>query len=205
MYTVYSRPGSGGFVAEAALELAGQPYRTVDEKRGSDNPEFVAVSPLRQVPALVLPDGASLTESAAIILLLAERHPASGIAPPPGAAGRVDFLRWLQFLAATLYPALMRYYFCQRSTTDPEGLEEVKAAAIIDSDRHFAIIDRALDGRPWMAGAEFSMADPYLAMLAHWVPSLGRPRSEWTNIVAHSERTKAHPVVARLNERHRFW
>lgn len=205
MYSVYSRAGSGGFVVEAALDIAGQKFRLLSERAGSDNPDFARVSPLRQVPVLVLPDGRSLTESAAICLLLAERHPDAGLAPAPGSPERIDFLRWLTFMAATLYPALLRFYYAERSTTDVTGIEAVKAAAVIESDRHFGIIEQALDGRAWIAGEPFSIADVYLLMLAHWVPGLDRPRPEWTNIMALCDRVKAIPAVARLNESHRFW
>ena len=205
MYTVYSRAGAGGFVIEAALEIAGQKFTLLNELAGSDNPDFVQVSPLRQVPVLILPDGRSLTESAAICLLLAERHPDAGLAPAPGSPERVDFLRWLTFMAATLYPALLRYFYAGRITAEPAGIEAVKAAAVIETDRHFGIIEQALAGRSWIAGEQFSIADVYLLMVAHWVPGLDRPRPEWTNIVALCDRLKGHPVVARLNESHRFW
>ena len=110
MYTVYSRPGSGGFVIEAALELAGQPYTVTNIARGKAAPEFLKISPLGQVPVLILPDESRLTESAAICLVLAERHPEAGLTPPPGAAERQEFLRWMMFMSSWLYPVLMRWF-----------------------------------------------------------------------------------------------
>jgi glutathione S-transferase len=205
MYTLYSRPGSGGFIVEAALSIAGAPFKVVNIDRKTPPPDFFRISPLNQVPALTLPDGRTITESAAICLLLSETYPRAGLAPHPGTPERADFLRWLMFLSSTLYPTMMRYFFCERSTTDKAGRAAVKDAAVIDFDRGFGIVDAALAGRQWLAGDTRSIADIYLLTLAHWHPAGDRPREEWTNIVRLCEALKTDPVVARLNESHRFW
>ena len=141
----------------------------------SRSPEFLKISPLGQVPVLTLPDGSVLTESAAICLLLAEQHPQAGLAPPAGAAGRAEFLRWMMFMSSWLYPVLLRWFYAQRYTTDPEGIDAVKAAAMREIDRAFMIVEQALEGREWLAAGNFSIADVYLAMLAHWHPVDDRP------------------------------
>ncbi|WP_442582950.1 glutathione S-transferase family protein [Mesorhizobium sp. ASY16-5R] len=205
MYKLYSRAGSGGFVAEAALRMAGAPYEIVPIDKASPPSGFEKLSPLRQVPALTLPDGRTITESAAICLLLQETFPAAGIGPEAGSHDRPEFLRWLAFLSSMLYPTMMRYFFCERSTTDPDGLEPVKQAAIVEFDRGFSIVDHALTGRDWLVGGQRSIADIYLLMLAYWHPVADKPRDEWTNIVRVCEALKRDPLVAKLNEAHRFW
>lgn len=205
MYTLYSRPGSGGFVVEAALTMAGAAYEIVRVEKASPPAGFEKLSPLRQVPALTLPDGRTITESGAICLLLQESFPSAGLGPVAGSHERPEFLRWMFFLSSMLYPTLMRFFFCERSTTDPAGLEAVKEAAIVEADRGFAILDRALEGRDWLAGGQRSIADIYLLMLAYWHPVADKPRDEWTNIVRLCEALKRDPLVAKLNEAHRFW
>ncbi|MDQ6433327.1 glutathione S-transferase family protein [Mesorhizobium sp. LHD-90] len=205
MYTLYSRPGSGGFVVEVALTMAGAPYEIVRVEKASPPAGYEKLSPLRQVPALTLPDGRTITESAAICLLLQETYPQVGIGPAAGTQDRPEFLRWMFFLSSMLYPTLMRFFFCERSTTDARGLEAVKQAAIVEADRGFQVVDEALSGRDWLAGGQKSIADVYLAMLAHWHPVADRPRDEWTNIVRVCEVLKRDPLVAKLNEVHRFW
>lgn len=205
MYTVHSRPGSGGFVVEAALELTGQRYTVVNVARGERSPEFLKISPLGQVPVLTLPDGSVLTESAAICLLLAEENPEAGLGPPAGSPGRAEFLRRMIFMSSWLYPVLMRWYYAPRFTNDPDGVDAVKAAAIREIDRAFMVVEQALEGREWLAAGKLSIADVYLAMLAHWHPVDERPRAEWVNIVGLCERLKAHPVMAKLNATHGMW
>ena len=205
MYTLYSRPGSGGFVAEAALAITGAPFRLVNVARDAPGPDFLAISPLRQVPALVLPDGRAMTESAAISIHLADLFPASALAPRGDAPERADFLRWMLFMSSALYPALLRYFYAERYTADPAGSKPVMEAALSEADRGFLVVERALSGRDWLVGDGMTIADIYLLMLAHWHPVADRPREEWVNIVSLCARLAQHPVVAELNRSHRFW
>jgi len=205
MYTLYSRPGSGGFVAEAVLEMAGQPVTVVNVPKAEPPAAFLAISPLGQVPALVLPDGRAMTESAAISILVADLQAEAGLSPGIGSPARPDFLRWMLFMSSALYPALLRYFYADRYTTAPSGVDAVRAAALLETDRCFAIVEKALEDRMWLAGDKMSIADVYLLMLAHWHPAGDRPRDEWVRIVDLCSRLRAHPVIDRLNRTHRFW
>ena len=205
MYTLYSRPGSGGFIAEAALTLVGLPFTLVNRGRAPAEPEFLAISPLGQVPALTLPDGRTITETSAIMLYIADLHPEAKLAPAVDDPARPEFLRWTMFMAAALYPALLRWFYAPRYTSDPGGVEGVKDAALVEIDRCFAIIEDALADRRWIAGEAFTIADPYLLMLAHWHPVGDRPRAEWTRIVDLCARAGAVPALASLNASHKIW
>jgi len=205
MYTLYSRPGTGGFVVEAALAMAGAPVTLVNVPQGESDADFLAISPLGQVPALRLPEGGTMTESAAMAILIGERYPESGIAPPPGSPDRPDFLRWMAFFATVIYPATLRYFYADRYTSDAAGIEGVRAAAVAEIDRAFLVVDRWLEGRDWMVGASPTIADVYLLMLAHWHPVGDRPRPEWTNVVRCTATTSILPVPVELNRVHRMW
>ena len=106
-YTLLANPGTGSAIVEAALELAGLPYaiEPVDPwTAGASRERLRALNPLLQVPTLLLPDGGVITESAAMVLHVADRAPAAGLAPAADDAARPAFLRWLTFLVASLYP-----------------------------------------------------------------------------------------------------
>lgn len=206
MHTLYTRPGSGGFVVEAALTLAGEPFTSVEVKRGGPyDPAFLALSPLRQIPVLVFADGRAMTESAAICIYLSETHPEAELGPGVGSPDRGDFLRWMLFMSSALYPALLRYFYAPRYTADPAGVDAVRQAAVSECDRLFEILEQALQGRDWLVGSRRTIADIYLLMLAHWHPEGDKPRPEWTGIVRLCERLKQDPVIAKLNETHRSW
>ncbi|MEZ2331449.1 glutathione S-transferase family protein [Mesorhizobium sp. RCC_202] len=206
MYKLYTRPGSGGFVVEAALAMAGASFEQIDvPKKDAPDPVFLAISPLNQVPVLTLPNGHSLTESAAICILLAELHPQAGLAPEPGSCARADFLRWMAFMSSVLYPAILRLYYAHRYTADAGNLQAVKQAAIAEMDRGFAIIDKALAGRDWLAGDTLSLADIYLVMLVAWHPDIQRARAEWPNVERLWRGLRENALMRKLNASHEMW
>jgi glutathione S-transferase len=202
-YTLYSHDGSGGFAVEAALVKAAAPHKVVvvDTGKGEqDRPEFVAINPMRQVPTLVLPDGTVMTESAAIVVHLANAFPDKGLAPKPATPAHARFLRWMFFMAANLYEGDLRYFYPDRYTTDPAGVPGVKDAGAAYMKKCFAIADEALAQGPFLCGATPTMADVYLAMLAEWSPEpIAAPR-----ILAVKTAVAADPVIAPLWLRHGF-
>ena len=205
MYTLHGRAGSGSFVAEAALSMAGTPFTKVDVKRGPPDEAFRKISPLGLVPVLTLPDGNSITESAAICILIAELYPAAALAPAPGSPDRAQFLRWMLFMSSVLYPAVLRFFYAERYATTPTGIEEVRQSALAESDRAFLILEEALENRDWLVGERQSIADVYLLMLGCWHPVNDRLRDEWTRLVRHATSLKQLPELAALNVSHRLW
>lgn len=205
MYTLYTRAGSGGFVAEAALAMAGVPFRPVQVERGSPDVAFGAISPLNQVPVLTLPGGTSITESAAICILVADLNPQAALAPAPDSPDRPDFLRWMLFMSSVLYPVLLRYFYAERHAAAPEAVEAVRVDALAEMDRAFEIMDAALHDRDWLAGDRLSIADVYLLMLGCWHPVGDRLRPQWSNLVRHSAAVRELPAIAALNATHRMW
>ncbi|AZO40444.1 glutathione S-transferase family protein [Mesorhizobium sp. M7D.F.Ca.US.005.01.1.1] len=206
MYKLYTRPGSGGFVVEAALALANVPFEQIDvPKTDRPDPAFLGISPLNQVPVLTLPDGSSMTESAAICILLAERHPNAGLAPAVDAPARADFLRWMTFMSSVLYPAVLRCYYAYRYTADPDGTKAVKQAAVAEMDRGFAVLDAALQGRDWLVGDQLSLADIYLVMLVAWHPDVDSARTAWPNIERLWSKLRDNPLMKTLNTSHEMW
>lgn len=205
MYKLYSRAGSGGFAVEAALHLAAAPFELIDVPKAlRDDPDFRKISPLGQVPVLALPDGRLMTESAAMCMLIAERHPQALLAPLPEAPERADFLRWMTFLSAVIYQADLRVYYASRYTSDPTGIEGVKRAGLAEMDAGLAVIDATLAEREWLAGPR-SIADVYLLMLYCWHPDMEGARLAYPNIERLAVRLRAEPLLARLNVAHDMW
>ena len=88
MYTLYYSPGSASMVVHLALLETGAPYRLelVDLAKGAQqSTEYLKLNPQGVVPTLVI-DGRPLTESAALLMILAERHPDARLAPPPASS-----------------------------------------------------------------------------------------------------------------------
>ncbi len=207
-YILYGYAGSGSAVVEAAMAEAGIPFefreldRAAEEHRGE---AFTRINPRQQVPTLVLPEGSVVTEVPAILNHLADTHPESGLAPPPGTPERARHDRWQAFLHANLYEGMLRFYYSDRYTTDAEGAEGVKAAAAAYIDQHFALFDAALgEGSlgegPFFAGARLSAVDLFAWMLGSWVERepLARACPKLARLMAVVEaRPKLAEVVAR--------
>lgn len=206
-FTLYTRPGSGGFVTEVAFAMADVAVEKIDVSRAEAAPggSFRDINPVGQVPALRLPDGRLMTELAAICLYLAELYPLKGIGPLAGSQDRPDFLRWMLFLASAHYPTLLRFYYPDRRTADANGADGVKAAAIAEAEQLFEVVEAHLAGRTWLVSDMMTIADVYLAMLAFWLPPDDKPRETWTNVVGLCRRVAENPVVAELNKTHRIW
>ena len=170
-YTLYSSKGSGGFAVEAALAKAGATFTYVEVDTANDahfKPDFVKLNPMRQVPAMTLPDSTLMTESAAMVMHIAHVFPEANLAPKPGTSGHAAFMRWMLFMAVNLYEADLRYYYPARYTTDPKGADAVKASGAAYMAKSFPIIEAGLD--PFLAGKQLGIADVYLAMLVTWSP-----------------------------------
>src|SRR4051812_4279668 len=105
-YIIYGAPGSGSVPIEAALTLAGAPYEVIGEdlvRPVACNPAANALNPLHQVPVLALPCGEVMTESAAILIYLADKHPQAGLAPALDDKRRAAFLRWMTYVSTAIY------------------------------------------------------------------------------------------------------
>jgi glutathione S-transferase len=135
-------------------------------------------NPARKIPVLVLPSGQIVIESMAILLALDERHKQAQLLPPPATQARAGVMQWLALMAASTYPAALRFYYPDRYTVDPAeaAIEAVKAKATLDLDADFAVLADAVSG-PFLLGSTITIADVYLAMLADWhAPAMAMPK-----------------------------
>jgi GST-like protein len=104
--TLYGAQASGSIAVEATLTLLGLPYCLIEGATWAEDEarERVApVNPMRQIPTLVLESGEIMTESAAILIHLADLHSAAGLAPTLDDARRAQFLRWMIYVSSAIY------------------------------------------------------------------------------------------------------
>ncbi len=170
-YTLYGCKRCGSMLVEAALEETGAPYDLVDMKYGGPqhrSAEYRRVNPIERVPALVLPDGTVMTESAAIVIALADRHPKSGLLPPANSSERAKALRWLLYLSNNVYEAIGRQDYPERYVADPAHAPGARSRAVEDLKRFWKIMEGALGAGPYALGRRFSALDLYIANLSQW-------------------------------------
>lgn len=175
-YRLYGDLGSGAFCAEAALAEAGAPYEfelVSLDKNEQKAPRFLSLNPSGKIPALRLPEGGIVTESAAILLTLADHFPQSGLLPAHGAPIRASAYRWLAFMASEIYPFVEIVDYPARFAPAGSQAEALREAARERVRERLLLIERVLAG-PYFLASGFSLLDIYAAMFSRW--SVGK---EW--------------------------
>jgi GST-like protein len=216
-YLLYGSRNSGSAAVEAALEIAGAPYRIVDAAtwRRRDDPKTFAqlerANPLHQVPTLVCPDGTTvLSESAAILVHLALAHPRARLLPAD-AARRAQALRAMVFVVANCYAAIGVIDYPERwvgrgDKAASERLHKGARRRLHAMWRVFAdtfVDDAAAKGQRFLFGAQRpSAADLLATVVSRWSGARAHLARHRPVLHALVERVEAHPSVAAVFERH---
>jgi glutathione S-transferase len=176
MHILYGRRGAGSAAVEALLAVLGvqHEFRLVAKEADGGLPAwFLKLNPRGEVPTLQLQDGTVMTESAAMMIHLADCYPQSRMAPQLGTPARAQYLRWMVYLAAAPYTSDLRMYYPQRFSTNQEHADAIKAKAIIDLNRDFDFFAANLGTGPFILGQQMTAADIYAAMLLSWSDDFG--------------------------------
>lgn len=205
MYTLYGSQGSGSAAVEAALELAGLPYRGVRAstwEADSAQAELRSVNPLGQIPTLVTPNGQVMTESAAILAHLGLEHPASGLLPAD-ADGRAQALRGLVFIAANCYAAISILDYPERwlDAPDADTAERLRRGTRARLHAHWSVFADQF-GQQLLAGDRPAALDLLAAVVSRWSGTRAHLRSERPAVLARLEAVDSHPAVAPVFARH---
>ena len=200
MYKLYYAPGAASLAAHWMLIELDVPHELARLDLGAGqqkDPDYLRLNPNGLVPTLVV-DGAPVYECAAILLVLAERHPEARLAPLPGTMERMAYLQWMVHLTNTVQAAFRNWFYPQ----------EVAGEAATDAVREFSgqLIGRAwdrIDARlaasgGYIAGPEISAADFLVTMLMRWSRNMPKPATEWPAIREYVARMKARPSFRAL-------
>ncbi len=199
MFTLYMRSGSGSAAVEAVLAECGADVQLVDVPRdGQGFEDYLAINPRGEVPSLRLLDNSLMTESAAMVIYLADLYPSARLAPALDSPLRAVYLRWMLYFASAVYMADLRFFYPARYSVYPTAGAGIKAKAEIDLNRDFDIFANALGQGPYILGEMFSAVDLYATMLISWAPDINalfvrHPNVErYYNLVA--ARPKTNPI-----------
>jgi GST-like protein len=171
---LYSLNTPNGVKASIMLEETGLPYEAhlVDiMKDESHLPEFLALNPNGKIPAMIDPDGPDgkalgLFESGAILMYLAEK---SGKFMPSDAAGRWETIQWVFFQMASIGPMFGQVGFFNKFAGKAYEDKRPLQRYATESQRLLGVLDGRLDGRDWIMGSDYTIAD--IATLG-WVNNL---------------------------------
>ncbi len=205
-YAIFGDKGSGAFCVEAALAEAGASYEFHSislAKNEQRKPHFLALNPSGKVPALRLPEGEVVCESAAILLTIADRVPDAPLLPRSGTA-RAQAYRWLAFMASEIYPMVEVSDYPARFVPQGAEAEALRGRAKDRIRERLLIVERSV-ALPWFLASGFSILDIYAAMFTRWRGSIG---AEWLaeghipRLDAISDALRKRPAIAPVWARH---
>jgi len=195
---LFYAPGACSIGIHVMLEEIGAPYEAVavNLREGAQfQPGFVAVNPKSKVPTLERDDGSVLTEYPAIAFWLASRFPSAGLMPS-GTDSQARALEATDYCVATMHMQGFSRMFRPANFAPTEADHEaVKARGEEIFQKGLGVMDKALEGREWLAGT-YSFADSALFYVSFWwAARLNKPLS--ANVAAHYARMNARTAVQR--------
>ena len=189
---VYYSPLACSLASRIALYEAGADavFHRVDTKAGrtTSGEDYRRINPKGLVPAIRTDDGEVLTENAAILQYIADRHPDAGLAP--SGFERYRLQQWLSFIGSELHKLVFT------PLLSPTAPAESKARAKEDAASRLAYLDEHLTGREWLLD-RFSVADAYLAAVLNWNRAVRLDFSAYPAINAYQDRLSQRPAVGR--------
>ena len=161
---LYSRPTPNGVKVSILLEEIGLPYEahSIDfAKNDQKTPEFLSLNPNGKIPAILDPDGPqgrplALFESGAILVYLAEK---TGRFIPADAAGRYEALQWVMFQMGGIGPMFGQLGFFHKFAGKDYEDKRPRDRYAEEAKRLLGVLEARLDGRDWLLGDEYSIAD----------------------------------------------
>jgi GST-like protein len=206
---LYYWPTPNGHKVTMLLEEVGVPYdiKPVDISAGDQfKPDFLKISPNNRMPAIVdlMPaDGGApiaVFESGAILLYLGEK---TGRFLPTDLRRRTTVLEWLFWQVGGLGPmAGQNHHFAQYA---PEKIPYAVDRYVKETNRLYGVLDHRLDGRPFIAGSDYSIAD--MAAYPWIVPHKrqGQNLDDFPNVKHWFETIRARPATIRAYEKGKPW
>jgi len=170
---IYGAVGSGSIAVEAELTLLSVPYTLIEGATWAHESARERVAPvnaMRQVPTLIFPDGEIMTESAAILIDLADRHPAAGLAPTLGDPRRRQFLRWMVYVSSAIYSLHWIKPDVTRIGAPADSRDAVVEAVHERIAFCWAHMDAQISPGRYLLGNELTVLDLYVTVVSRFGP-----------------------------------
>jgi glutathione S-transferase len=189
---LYYSPGACSLSPHIALHEAGLAFEPVLASTKShklqDGTDYYGINPLGYVPLLELDDGTRLREGPAIVQYIADLVPNKNLAPANGTLQRYRLQEWLTFIGTEVHKTFSPLF-------NPATPEDYKPLAKDKLASRLKWVDGQLEGKQYLMGEHFSVADGYLFTVTNWCKPIGIDISGLPNVLAWRERVSARPAV----------
>jgi glutathione S-transferase len=189
---LYYSPGTCSLSPHIVLRESGLDFEPVlastKTHQLADGTDYYTINPKGYVPLLELDDGQRLSEGPAIVQYIADQAPAKKLAPANGTMERYRLQEWLNFITSELHKGIGGLF----NAAMPE---EAKALMRTKANGRLKWVDEQLEGRDYLMGKDFSVADAYLFTVARWTHRVGIDIAALKNLGAFMQRMEARPAV----------
>jgi glutathione S-transferase len=189
---LYYSPSACSLSPHIVLREAGLKFEPVlastKTHKLQDGTDYYTINPKGYVPLLELDNGERLTEGPAIVQYIADQVPDKKLAPPNGTFARSRLQEWLNFTTSEIHKTYSPLF----NPDVPEQYKTMAKAKLLDRYRW---VDSQLEGKSFLMGDTFSVADAYLFTVTNWAKFVGIDLAPFKNIGAYMARVAARPAV----------
>lgn len=189
---LYFSPGACSLSPHIVLLEAGLAFTServdLGKKLTAGGADFRSINPNGYVPALELDNGTVLTEGPAIVQYLADIAPQAGLLPPVGSVERYQALAWLNYISTELHKNFSPLF-------KPDSTDDMRERARKMLALRFDHVARHLEGREFLAGSQFGVADAYLFTVLGWTDFLKFSLADWPQLQDFRARVAQRPAV----------
>jgi len=189
---LYYSAGACSLSPHIVLRESGLPFELVlastKTHKLADGTDYYGINPKGYVPLLELDNGERLSEGPAIVQYIADQVPAKNLAPANGTMARYRLQEWLNFTTSEVHKAFGALF-------DPATPEDYKVAVKARILGRLKWVDEQLEGKQYLMGDTFSVADAYLFTVTNWSKFVGLDISGLANLGAFMGRVGARPAV----------
>jgi len=191
---LYFKPGACSLASRIVLNELDIPFtaEAVDVAKGKteSGENFRLINPNGYVPVLAISEGVHLTENAAILQFIADAEPTSSLVPPNGTIERARLQEALSFAGSELHKAYSPFF------RTPDMSDELRAQSIQNAYKKIQHIENQLvDGREYLIGNTFSIADAYTAVILNWSNFINLDLAKFQNVKNYLDRILSRPSV----------
>ncbi|MDB5904616.1 MAG: hypothetical protein JWM26_3494 [Betaproteobacteria bacterium] len=201
MLTLYFSPGACSMASHIGLEETGAQYEekpTMLMKGEHKTEAYLKINPRGKVPALEV-DGKVITENTAILTYLGRQFPDRKLLPsdPVAEAQCISTMAWL---SNVVHPSYGHYLKPDRYAESETAQAEVKQMGNKAFFANLKEIDSMLQGKQWIMGDQYTVADPYALVFYGWGVRGNFPVNELAAYTAWKDRMLARPAVRKILE-----
>ena len=189
---LYYSPGACSLSPHIVLREAGLAFEPVmaptKTHKLQDGTDYYTINPLGYVPLLELDDGTRLREGPAIVQYIADQAPTKNLAPANGTLPRYRLQEWLTFIGTEIHKSYSPLF----NAAMPDEGKSIYRDRIAN---RYQFVDKELEGKDYLMGEHFSVADAYLYTVTRWAKPMSIDLTPYPKLQAWYARVDARPAV----------